>query len=521
MDSVISKQMKLMLVSGVFLFLNACGRGGNGLVIDPTPQIWTKGVFKPASQFSQRCKSPRTGIDPATQRPFQDKQGTVLDENNFLRSWSNDVYLWYREIEDRNPVNFPSPQEYFKVLKTFATTSSGKDKDRFHFIQSSQDVFEQLNLGVSGGYGMNLSFLSFSVPREILISFVEPGSPADIAGLSRGTRLLNVDGIDLVNSINNDELDQAVNALFPEKPQETHNFKVEDFSGNSQRTVNMISSIISTQATRNAKVLETDNGKVAYVQFNSHILPAVNPMISAFKQFKQQGVTDLVLDIRYNGGGLLDIANALGYMIAGAEATQNKTFERVQFNDKHPDINPFTGQAINKGEFITAVSPTEPLPTLNLTRVFVLTSNNTCSASEAIMNGLRGIDIEVIQVGTTTCGKPYGFFGTDNCGTTYFSINFKGVNDKGFGDYTDGFTPANTPAAEGVIMPGCAVVDDFAHQLGDPAESQLAAALNYRVNGLCPVVPGRARAKQAAKLNDSLYDKIQQKKLLLENRMVR
>jgi carboxyl-terminal processing protease len=107
----------------------------------------------------------------------------------------------------------------------------------------------------------------------------------------------------------------------------------------------------------------------------------------------------------------------------------------------------------------------------------VLTSASTCSASEAVINGLRGVDVEVNLIGGQTCGKPYGFTPVDNCGTTYFSIEFRGVNAKGFGDFTDGFAPT------------CAVPDDLAHALGDPAENQLAAALSYRTTGVCPATP--------------------------------
>ena len=82
-----------------------------------------------------------------------------------------------------------------------------------------------------------------------------------------------------------------------------------------------------------------------------------------------------------------------------------------------------------------SATPGQPLPTLNLPRVFVLTGPDTCSASESIINSLRGIGVEVVQIGSTTCGKPYGFYPQDNCGTTYFSIEFRGVNAMNFGDY--------------------------------------------------------------------------------------
>src|SRR4029077_17778865 len=121
----------------------------------------------------------------------------------------------------------------------------------------------------------------------------------------------------------------------------------------------------------------------------------------------------------------------------------------------------------------------QPLPTLNLQRVFVLTTAATCSASEAVMNGLAGVGVQVIQIGSTTCGKPYGFYPQDNCGTTYFSIEFKGENDKSFGDFPDGFTPSNATTMAGVSVTGCSVADDFAHDLGNPSESLLGSAISY------------------------------------------
>ena len=77
---------------------------------------------------------------------------------------------------------------------------------------------------------------------------------------------------------------------------------------------------------------------------------------------------------------------------------------------------------------------------------------------------------------------------------TYFSIQFQGVNEQNFGDYPDGFTPANTVATQGVVVPGCSVADDFAHALGNPAESQLASALSYRTDGVCPLPPSMRAA---------------------------
>jgi hypothetical protein len=118
--------------------------------------------------------------------------------------------------------------------------------------------------------------------------------------------------------------------------------------------------------------------------------------------------------------------------------------------------------------------------------VFILATDNTCSASEAVINGLRGIDVEVILIGDTTCGKPFGFYATDNCSTTYFTIQFQGVNAKDFGEYSDGFSPVSNPIFEDQL-PGCTITDDFTQVLGNEDEALLAAAIYYAETGLCPI----------------------------------
>jgi len=96
--------------------------------------------------------------------------------------------------------------------------------------------------------------------------------------------------------------------------------------------------------------------------------------------------------------------------------------------------------------------------------------------------------VEVILIGEPTGGKPYGFYPTDNCGTTYFSIQFRGVNNAGFGDYADGFIPTTTPAAAFEVQ-GCRVADDFSRPLGDPGEALLATALGYISSNECGAAP--------------------------------
>jgi len=239
-------------------------------------------------------------------------------------------------------------------------------------------------------------------------------------------------------------------------------------------------------------VLTVGTEKVGYLLFNDHVLTAEPALISAFGTLQTQGVTDLVLDLRYNGGGYLFIASEVGYMIAGGSgrpSLTNQVFESTQFSSKRTGENEtttFEDRACLPNPTTFNCTSSAPLPSLNLSRVYVLVSGGTCSASEAVVNGLRGVDVEVHLIGDTTCGKPYGFFGQDNCGITYFPIEFQGVNAKGFGSYADGFVPGGSGGAG---VPGCAANDDLDHALGDPAEGQLASALSYRASGNSACLP--------------------------------
>jgi carboxyl-terminal processing protease len=303
----------------------------------------------------------------------------------------------------------------------------------------------------------------------------------------------SIDGTDI-----NDGTQAGVNTLNaglqPATVGEMHTFTVLDVGSTTPRTVVLTSANVTETPVPVATALTSNGAKVGYILFTDHIATAEKELIAAFTTLQQQSVSDLVLDLRYNGGGLLDIASEVAFMIAGSARTNSQTFELQQFNSQYPSTNPVVGGAIMPTLFHStsqgySVAAGQALPSLNLSKVFVLTSAETCSASESIINSLRGVNVQVIEIGSTTCGKPYGFYPQDNCGTTYFSIEFRGVNAQGFGDYAAGFSPANTVNPAGVTIPGCSVADDFNHALGDPNEGQLAEALAYRVGGTCTVGP--------------------------------
>ena len=478
------------------------GSGGDG----GGSSTWIPGDFLPASTYANRCVSPRSGTDPYGE-PYADVKGTRLDENNWLRSMSSDLYLWYGEIEDQDPAGFDDSIEYFQQLKTFALTASGNEKDRFHYALPTSEWVSQSQSGVYVGYGLQWALLSPYPPRSAVVAYTDTENGDGLpAGVTRGAKVISVDGVDLANG---DDVDTLNAGMWPGTRGEMHTFELLPLGASDPITVTLTADAVTSEPVQHVEVVDAAMGRrIGYMLFNDHFATAESALIDAVNTLRDQNIDDLVLDLRYNGGGYLYIASQLAYMIAGDGPTAGQTFERVSFNDKHPETDPVTGQPLDPMPFLNVTSdygtvqPDLPLPTLNLPRVFVLTGESTCSASESIINSLRGVDVEVIQVGASTCGKPYGFYGLDNCGTTYLTIQFKGVNAKNFGDYADGFIPGGSTGT-GADVPGCPVGDDFTHLLGDPNEARFETAINYIETGTCGDVPasGYARAQMGTTLS--------------------
>jgi carboxyl-terminal processing protease len=463
------------------ILLSACGGGGGGgssgattsgnnppgtiRTADPIPNDY--------QSYANLCAKPRSRVDAITGLAFPDRQGTLLDEMKFLRGWADRNYLWFNEIPSNfYMADFTNTLDYFDKLKTPAITASGKAKDQFHFTYTTAEWNALSSAGQETGYGVTWAANSSTVPRTWIVAIVEPNSPAAAAGLQRGDMLATVDNVDFVNT-RGDAAAATFNAgLYPERSGETHRFGIK--RGSTAFDVTLAAAVVSSDSVKNAKVIDTAAGKVGYLTFNDFNAVAEKQLIDAFTLFQGQGVSDLVIDMRYNGGGLLGIASELGYMVAGP-ASANQTFERLIYNSKTAPDAPFTFATKAYGYSApNSARNGQALPYLGLKHVTVLTTADTCSASESVINGLRGIDVQVDIIGGGTCGKPYGFTPVDNCGTTYFSIEFQGVNAKNFGDYADGFAPT------------CTVADDFAHAQGDTSEGLLAAALAYRAGKVCP-----------------------------------
>ena len=481
------------------LALVGCGGGGDSgaPLTDPNSGLVA------SSSVAQHCAAPRSS----------DVLGTVADEKSWVRSWTDETYLWYQDVRNLgastlNQGNYNTALAYFNALKSPLTTTSGKAKDQFHFTYDTPAWIALSQSGVSYGYGFEVDLVASTPPRKAVIAYTDPGTPATTNGIARGAQVLTVDGVDLVNDNTSAGVAKLNAGLFPDATG-VHTFSILEVGASSPHTVTMNAAAVVSTPVQNVKTLPAPYQSVGYMQFNDHIATAESQLIASINQLKTAGVTDLVLDIRYNGGGYLDIAAELAYMIGGSN-TDGKVFEVQTFNDKNPfqlTLAQRTTPFENTSQGFSTTSG-QPLPTLNLNRVYVLAGPGTCSASEAVVNGLRGAGVTVSLIGGTTCGKPYGFYPQDNCNTTYFAIQFQGVNQLGFGDYADGFAPT------------CSVADDYNHALGDPAEGRLAAALYLRTNGVCQ--PGTGVTANAVRTRTAGADAIAlTRPVLRENRFYR
>jgi carboxyl-terminal processing protease len=496
------------VLSGLFAaaMLVSCGGGGDS---GPPPS----GLVA-SNSVAERCVAPRpAGTVDQYGQPYGDVLGTVADEKQWVRSWIDETYLWYQDVRalsaaTLNAANYADALGYFAALKSPLITASGKEKDHYHFTYDTSTWIALSQSGTSYGYGFEVALIAATPPRQALIAYTNAGTPAATAGIARGAAVLKVDGVDLVNDNTSAGISTLNAGLFPTAAG-THTFSIRDAGATTAHDVTLTAAALSPSTVQNVKTLPAPNQTVGYMQFNDHLATSEAQLVTAINQLKASSITDLVLDIRYNGGGYLDVASELAYMIAGPTPTSGKVFEQLAFNDKNPfnfstadTITPFHNTALG-----FSLPSGQALPTLNLSRVYVLAGAGTCSASEAIVNGLRGVGVTVNLIGATTCGKPYGFYPRDNCGTTYFAIQFQGVNQLGQGNYADGFAPT------------CNAGDDFTHLLGDPAEGRLAAALSYRANGVC--APAMSMAQSAKSAASAQGEPALVRSVLRENRIYR
>lgn len=483
----------------------------------PARFIWEPGKFRNQSEYENKCVFPRTGPNTFTTDPtdaWAETQSTIEDELFLLRSWSNKTYLWNDEVVDINPRTYikaktnkdthhTDMKAYFdKLIVSPNTTPSGRRKDEFHFVQKLNDYVRNRDSQASPAFGISWTLLKSTLPREFRVRYVEPLSPADTAGVKRGDKLKKVGNVDAeFGGLNPTDL-QLLNQIYGDALPTgfTTTLELEDFKTSVKRTVSLTSAQVVENPVNEAKVITTPEGKkIGYIHFTT-FSPRIaeDKMNKAIGAMSEAKIDDLVLDLRYNGGGLLWLSAQVAYMIAGNNTT-GKNYATFKYNKAAGNIDPTDGSANSPLEFQNlclgfSIRPCTNenrtrLSTLNLNRVYVLVGSGTASASEAVINGLVGADIDVILIGDTTRGKPYGFLPTDFCGNIYYTIQFQIANHKGFGNYQDGIGPTGSTSTYDTEIKGCIVQDDFSNSLGNEKEKLFAAAIHHQRTGKCPASP--------------------------------
>ncbi|MCG8309577.1 MAG: S41 family peptidase [Cytophagales bacterium] len=402
----------------------------------------------------------------------------VLEINEFIWKSMNDVYLWDDHIPQNIDVNSEfDPEAYFTKLLF-------KPTDKWSYITDDYDGLINSFKGIEKSFGHEFKLFRASGSNSVyaIVKYTVPNSPAELAGIKRGDVFYQVNGVNL-------DLDNYYDLLF-EKDSYTLSFG--EFNQNGQLMFKGEKTLNAVELTENPihinKTLDIDGIRIGYLVYNRFITDFNDQLISAFNQFKSDQIQDLILDFRYNPGGARYSAVLLSSMLAPALAVENKEiYSRTMWNadvqqywiDKEGEESP---NLLTK--FIT------PEVNLNLERVYILTTSNTASASELVINCLNPY-MEVILVGEDhTSGKYVGSITVHDEETSHGwalqPIVMKAANVNGESDYGDGFAPHHI------------VGDDYDAELGSLAENMLARTAEL-ITGKTITDPARMAASKIPK----------------------
>jgi C-terminal processing protease CtpA/Prc len=416
--------------------------------------------------------APPAGSAPAD--PVAAAPGCAVDEQKLqLRDYFADKYFWNVWAARPDMGAAATVESYFETLRyvggdpILADAAGARwPKDRWSGYQPTESFNRLYGDGESLGYGVAVAGQEVlgQPDRPLYVRYVEPASPAGLAGVRRGDQVLSLNGRLTQDVIAADDF----SALTAKAVAETLDLRIRTAAG-TDRTVSLRSAVYALRPVDGRAVWARPGGRqVGYLYVHQMIDQAVPRMIEAFADFRAANVTDVVLDLRYNGGGLVSVGRELASLMAGAPAA-GRPYAKLVYNRQQ-----------SGSDTTYAFGPSDTA--LALKRVYVLAGRRTCSASEQVVNGLRGVGVEVVLIGETTCGKPVGWVPRNQCGTTFSVVNFESVNARDQGRYFDGFTPT------------CTVPEDWRAPTGSTADPLTAAALAHAETGQCPAI-----AEQRAK----------------------
>jgi carboxyl-terminal processing protease len=411
---------------------------------------------------------------------------SIGDQQVWLRDNFDRNYFWYALSPKPAPGSALTVEAYFDDL-----LYGGGDLipggggatwpfDRYSYFQSTESFERIFGAGQTLGWGVAVNGLEAvrANATRLFVRYIEPLSPAAqtgaiAGGLLRGDEIVAINGTPVATFILADDF----SALSAVAESEQLRLDVRRGAGPVVTVILNAAIFALTPVQRGQVVASFGTGrKMGYV-FVKDMIDQVQPTLgTTMTSFRNQGVQDLVIDMRYNGGGFVSVGRDVASYAAGSRGA-NQTYARLLYNDKNAGSN-------------QSFAFTNPNAWSGFSRVYVLMGERTCSASEQVINGLRGVGVDVVAIGDITCGKPVGFNARDDgCGTTYSIVNFESVNALNQGRYFDGFAPT------------CSVAEDFSKPIGALDDPLLVAAAYHVDNGVCPA--GTAREQALSKLTST------------------
>ncbi|WP_424495305.1 S41 family peptidase [Salinimicrobium sp. GXAS 041] len=410
-----------------------------------------------------------------------------LEVKNFIWNGMNDIYLYKADVPPLGDTYFSNNSEKYNFLESFDTPEKlfaglKSAKDRFSFMTADYRELEESFRGItSSTAGMQFGLGRISGSNNIFgfLQYVIPGTSAAEAGLTRGTIFTEINGQKM--TLNNFQ-DLMKGSSFTINIAKIENSTIVL----TDETVTLHQDSYTTNPVHVVKTLDMQGRKIGYLMYNSFIADFDDELNQAFARFKNEGITDLVLDLRYNGGGSVESAIDLASMITGQ--FEGEVFMKEQWNKKYQEHYEANMPESLVNRFNTKIRTGDMINSLNLSKVYILTTNSSASASELVINGLAPY-IDVVQVGEKTTGKfqaSVTLYDSPNFGREGANENhtyaiqplvFKSANAAGKSDYEDGLQP-DIKYSESVTNLGI---------LGDPSEPLLQAALN-NILGKTPVI---------------------------------
>ncbi|KYF47927.1 peptidase [Sorangium cellulosum] len=386
-----------------------------------------------------------TGCTPSGEPDEPTADCSTSGQNAFLFNLMKDVYLWYDGVPDLDHSSYASPEALLADLVD-------RSRDRWSYISIKSDYEAYFREGQTLGLGFRWGF---DLEGTLRLALVYPSSPAGAAGLRRGDRVLALNGVDVEEIVSDDRWAELIG---PDEEGHEISLTIER-PGEEPFTVAVQKAWYGVTTVLNPRVVQTGSSAVGYLMLTTFIEPSVEELDRAFATFRERQVTELVLDLRYNGGGRLAVERHLASLIH-RPATAGALLDITAHNDRH-------GAWDKRATFEELDQPALPL-----SRLVVITSSGTASASETLINSLRPY-IDVKLVGGTTHGKPVGMHGWDYCDKMMHPISFRVLNAAEEGDYYDGFAP------------DCPADDTLNAELGETDETCLAEALHLLEHGAC------------------------------------